>query len=628
MKKLIFICACFLFGIAKSQTPTFLSLLMIPDSVKKNASVIKQYERKFFEITDVEHSSFEVQQVYTIMSEEGKDRLVFQLYSSKYMNIDEAEIKVYDLTGKQTAKYKKKDMSTVANGEGLIEDGFVTYFVVPSTSYPITVEYNYKYKFKGTRIIPEYIINTSGESVVTSTYIAKVPKELDIRFKPINIKLNPEIKDDGKNKVYQWAVSNIPAVEYEYGSSDRPYPVIELAPTRFSYYGTEGQLTSWKDFGSWISALYNGLDVLPEDRRQFFRDMVKDTKDDREKARIIYDYLQKNFRYVSIQLGIGGIKPFSADFTDKKKYGDCKGLSNYMKAALGSVGVRSHVAIINAQYNSEPVDPNFPMDGFNHVIICIPQPKDSIWLECTSSTTDFGVLGTFTENRYALLITESGGVLVPTPRSKCSDNILHTSSAVKLEEDGSGTTLTSFNSSGEFKEMMQSVMKEKDDDKKEFIVNELGFKQPDEFVFRENSSTGNHLVDLEMRMEKIPEFKAGTKMFINPRLYKIYPESLPKAQNRRLDYYFRYPYEVDDTTVFKLPAGYVPDALPSVKEIKCDYAIYSTRYWFNEKEKEIYCSARLVLLQNKIPASKYASVKAFFDEVLLDGNQKLVIKKN
>ncbi|WP_315822799.1 hypothetical protein [Paraflavitalea speifideaquila] len=48
------------------------------------------------------------------------------------------------------------------------------------------------------------------------------------------------------------------------------------------------------------------------------KDLVKDAKDDREKARIIYDYLQKNFRYVSIQLGIGGWRSLSADFTDQK----------------------------------------------------------------------------------------------------------------------------------------------------------------------------------------------------------------------------------------------------------------------------------------------------------------------
>src|SRR6185436_9198512 len=216
---------------------------------------------------------------------------------------------------------------------------------------------------------------------------------------------------------------------------------------------------------------------------------------------------------------------------------------------------------------------------------CIPQAKDSIWLECTSSSNDFATLGTFTENRNALLITETGGVLVPTPKSKCSDNIFQTHSTVLLQDDGSGSTLTAFSSLGEYKEMMQDILKDKDDDKKEFLVHYLGFKQPDEFSFKENESKGTHNVDLAMKIEKIPEFKAGSKMFINPRLYKIYPENLPKAQNRRLDYYFKYPFEIMDTTVFKLPEGYLPDALPAVKDTKCDYATYSTKYWFDEKER-------------------------------------------
>ncbi|MEI9809836.1 MAG: transglutaminase domain-containing protein [Bacteroidota bacterium] len=86
----------------------------------------------------------------------------------------------------------------------------------------------------------------------------------------------------------------------------------------------------------------------------------KESTGEKESIRRIYRYMQENFRYVSIQLGIGGLKPFSAEFTDKKKYGDCKALSNYMKAALKSVGIPSHVAIINSGFNRNRWMPAFP----------------------------------------------------------------------------------------------------------------------------------------------------------------------------------------------------------------------------------------------------------------------------
>ena len=184
--------------------------------------------------------------------------------------------------------------------------------------------------------------------------------------------------------------------------------------------------------------------------------------DDRAKEIIIYNYLKKNFRYVSIQLGIGGFKPTSAEITDERKYGDCKALSNYMMAVLNCLNIKSYVALVNAGPRQEAVDEDFPCNRFNHMIVCIPGEKDSVWLECTSRTTDFGVLGSFTENRNALLITDSiGGVLVPTPRSRPFENAMNTYSTVDLQEDGSGKTKTIFKVSGEYKQDMLALRDEK-----------------------------------------------------------------------------------------------------------------------------------------------------------------------
>jgi len=355
--------------------------------------------------------------------------------------------------------------------------------------------------------------------------------------------------------------------------------------------------------------------------------LVKNTQDDREKVKIIYNYLQKNFRYVSIQLGIGGFKPFSADFTDKKKYGDCKALSNYMKAALKSVGIPSCVAIINAHYNSEPVDPAFPSDKFNHVILCVPHQQDSIWLECTSSNIEFGKLGTFTENRNALLVTDNGGVLVATPASKSSDNKFFVTTTINLEEDGGGLTNTVFRSTGEFRRQMDYMLNEKKDDQKEFIVHDMGFKQPDEFEFKKEESADLYINDLKMSVEKLPEFIAGNKMFFTTRLYKIWEGKLPKAEKRHHDFYFQYPYQQNDTTIIKLPAGFTSDALPQAKTLSSKYSSYTTKYWYDESQKAIYSTARLELKQHKIPAADYAEVKKFFDEVTMDDTQRIVVKK-
>ncbi len=628
MKKFLFLLLSCTPAIIFCQVANF-SLSLVNDSLKNKASVIKRSENIFFEVTDEDKAYLTVHKVFTVTNVNGKDALMFNEYSNKAYSLNDAEIKVFDASGKQTGKYKMSDMRTSAMGEGLVDDGKVTYFEIPAFSYPVTVDLKYEIKYKGTLFYPAYQIQSSGEAVESSSFVAKVPGYLDLRYKTKNISLTPEISTVDKYKFYKWTVKNLPAPEYEEGSVkyESRYPQVILAPNVFRIYDTEGTMTSWKSFGMWEYNLTKGLYDLSAEKVTFFTGMVKDAKTEKEKIKIIYQYLQKNFRYVSIQLGIGGYKPFPASFTDQKKYGDCKGLSFYTHAVLNSLGIKSYVALINAEYNREPVDPAFPCNQFNHMILCVPNAKDTTWLECTSRTNDFGVLGSFTENRNALLITANGGELVKTPVSKASDNIFNSKTVVVMEEDGSGKVDLQIDLKGEYKQDFLYYTDEKKDEQKNFLVTSIGLKQPDDFLMTSKDTDGKFTGMVELVTEKIPEFSAGSKVFLNKHLYKIVKGSLPAAEKRRLDYFFRSPFEKTDTTVYKLPADYIPDVLPPPKTITGQYSTYNTNCWYDEKENAVYSVAKVTLTKNRIPAADYPALKKCFDDMMKDDSQHIVVKK-
>ena len=116
-------------------------------------------------------------------------------------------------------------------------------------------------------------------------------------------------------------------------------------------------------------------------------------------------------------------------------------------------------------------------------------------------------------------------------------------------------------------------------------------------------------------------------MFLNPRVYSIWRTVLPKAENRKQDYYFNAPFIRTDTTVYNLPESYTAESVPPAVELKCDYAIFSSSYTYVKEKNQLISVARLELQQYIIPSGKYADVKKFFDTVLSEDNRKLVIKK-
>jgi hypothetical protein len=630
MKNILFaFLFCLLTAPCISQTNIY-NASTIPKALKENAHSVKREEKINFEVKDIDYARLSVHQVFTVLDPEAEDVLFFMQPSDEFRKLEDAEIKVFDANGKEMNNYKMKEMKSVATGDGLVVDGRVYYFRVTASSYPITVQYDYEVKYKGTLNYPDYRIEKPEQSVEQSMFIVSVPLDLDLNFKPQHIQLPPSISTSSKNKSYSWEVKDLSAVPYEEGSVsyESSYPAILLSPNKFSMDGNEGDLSTWKNFGQWYADLSKGSINLSDQTKSFLKEMVKDAKGDHEKIKILYQYLQNNFRYVSIQLGIGGYKPFDANFVDKKKYGDCKALANYMEAMLDAVGIVSYPALINAEYNKQPVDRDFPHNSFNHVILCVPGNKDTTWLECTSTATDAGVLGSFTENRNALLITPNGGVLVATTKSNPSENTFNLTTKIKLKEDASGESESILETKGEYKEeIIHNVMNEKKDDQKEYLVSKLGFLQPDDFELTTDHKNSSAKTSFELMIEKVPEFTAGSKMFLNPRIYKMWSSSLPTTEKRTKSFYFPFPFVKTDTTIYQLPENYTVDNLPRAKDLKFDYGVFKTSYVYDEKTNAVTSIALLQLSQNVIPAEKFEEARIFFSNVIEEYTEKIVVKR-
>src|SRR5687768_502012 len=98
-------------------------------------------------------------------------------------------------------------------------------------------------------------------------------------------------------------------------------------------------------------------------------------------------------------------------------------------------------------------------------------------------------------------------------------------------------------------------------------------------------------VVMKMSLEKMPEFTAGSKMFLASRLYKLWPKKLPASEKRKNDFYFLQPFIQTDTTIYILPEGYNVDALPARKKSTSEFADFTSEHWYDEQRKAVVAVA-------------------------------------
>lgn len=107
-----------------------------------------------------------------------------------------------------------------------------------------------------------------------------------------------------------------------------------------------------------------------------------------------------------------------------------------MYSLLKEVCIQSHYTLVRAGEGESYMLKDFPYNPFNHIILCVPFQKDTMWLECTNQTIPAGYLGDFTDDRYVLLIREEGGKLVKTPRYTREQNLQVRYSTGKIDPTG------------------------------------------------------------------------------------------------------------------------------------------------------------------------------------------------
>jgi hypothetical protein len=653
MNKLSYLFVLFLisFFSAKADNPQY-AVSQIPKELLNNAAAVLRVDENYYNIISSSKATYKNKYAITIFKESANKYAVLYIGYDKLEIIESIKGTLFDANGKEIRKLKKSEIidQSAISDYSIMEDSRVKIADMTYGQLPYTVEFEYETTSNGIMGYQPWYPQSAGNiAVESSLHQVSVPKGQKLRYKEINLfdqlvlaseqgsqanesSLSSFVKFKGKETngdrdVYKWEAKHLSTIMPEAFSGKAKIAKVLFSPDDFEYASYAGKMSTWDDYGKWQLKLNAGRNDLPESTKQKIKDLTKNIPDKVGKIKAVYEYLQNKTRYVSIQLGIGGWQPFKSSFVDEKSYGDCKALSFYTQSMLEAIGIPSLYTIIGADENAREVLPDFPANYFNHIILCVPVEKDTIWLECTNQKQAFGYLGDFTHNRYALAVTPQGGKLVRTPKYGYQQNIESRKGEVKINADGLALVEVSTDYQA-LKEGSRYYYAEKGkEDQKKYLyekINLPSFELLDFDLSRQKLRLPITTEKLSLKVTKWGS-KSGKRMFITPNMFSQWTEIPAKSDFRKSPIVLDsdYDFTEKDELVFQLPEGYQLEYKPKDIKIESKFGEYQVSYLI-EGQKLIF-KRDFILKGGTYPKENYNDWIEFCKNVAKADKERIVL---
>jgi hypothetical protein len=608
------------------------STVLISDSLKENANAIVRLNQIDITISSQRSMTINTKRVITVLNEKGLSAIDAIENYNKKTTVRDIEAYVYDSFGNEIKKIKRKDFKdqSAVGSSTLFSESRYLYLDYTPTQYPFTVVYESKLETSNTAFIPQwYPVSNFFVSVERSILNVDCRENLGFKKMEFNFEnFNIQKTIDTATQL-SYTASNISAQKQEEYSPAFTVilPKVMMGLELFHLEDVDGSAKSWKEFGQWYShEILTDTTILPEETKAKMRALVGDEKDPIMKAKLIYKYVQKKSRYVSIQVGIGGWKPMEASDVDRLGYGDCKALTNYTKALLEAVDVPSYNTILYGDRYKKDIESDFVSMQGNHMILAVPNGDNYTWLECTSQDDPFGYQGTFTDDRNVLVIKSEGGEIVRTKLYEDRDNTQVSAGTYSLSKNGdlSGKiTIVSEGSQYNQKALLENLPPtEKEAHYKRYWGNISNLKI-------NNAAFSNDKENI--RLTEKTEISAvnygnisGGKMMFALNAYNQYTGSVKRIRNRKNPFEIQRGFSDTDEIAIVLPQEFTVEFLPSNYELKSKFGEYKTKYIKKDDGSLIY-KRSLFIKKGMYSNTDYDEYRLFIEQVSRNDNAKIIL---
>lgn len=549
--------------------------------------------------------------------------------------------------GKEFEVKEKDAIETSFSGGSLYVDNRIKILQIPASEPGNIIGYEYEQRRRQPSLLQDLWGFQEEVPVRHARYVLQLPKSWEFKSTWMHYS-GVEPRSVGDND-WAWELENIPAVETE--PAMPPWRAVAGYLSLTFFGAKEGQREkshgSWTDVGRWYAQLSGGRRQGTPEIKQKVAELTAGKNTLIEKLEALTAFAQRDIRYVSIQIGIGGYQPHAASDIFTNRYGDCKDKATLLSAMAHELGLESDYVLVNSSRGRVLAD--FPsMLNFNHVILAIHLPADTpvttlyaakvfephgllLFFDPTDEITPLGYLPSPLQASKGLLVNERGGELIELPLLPPAVNRLLRNAKLTLTPNGK--------LSGEVQEirwgapgtnLRAQLLATQGPERRKVLEGFLsqflsGITLLNVDVENLQDYGSNLVVRYSFTAESYAK-TAGDLLLLRPRVLGTKSDDILETDKPR-----KYPVEFDEATLqsdiytIVLPSSYKVDELPPPTDVDMGFAKYRSEI---KVEGNVLNYSRTYQVKEVIvPTVKLDELKKFYRQVIADERNSAVLKR-
>jgi tetratricopeptide (TPR) repeat protein len=390
----------------------------------------------------------------------------------------------------------------------------------------------------------------------------------------------------------------------------------------------------WQEVGRWYGHLVDDQLTPDESVRRAAREATAGATTVEEKVRGVHRFVVQNTRYVGLEFGIHGYKPYKVTQVLARRFGDCKDKASLIIALLREVGIDAELVLLRTRRAGRVAPAPASLAVFDHAIAYVPAL--GIYIDGTAEFSGMRELPHQDQGVMALRLKLRGAadaLLVETPVLPSTENRAHRRWSATLLPTGAGrveeqVTITG-QAAAEWREHYQTEGEQQERYDKVWS-GRLPGAQVESVAFTglsdRNAPVQARAVALAPRLAA----PGGEGILLLPMSTREqdFVRSYARLSRRKHELIVAYPWQHEEDLVFRLPDGWHAERLlPPILE-RSRFGRFSLEARLEPGGRSVRVHSLVDVQVHRVAPADYAELRAFLRSIDVALAQRITVRRD